>query len=77
MPWSRSWTITRRPASPGACSSRRTGNVQGSPFRFPGIASELDRGLRLGVVTKLLSPLITAPQAGRPPAGWTGSPARA
>ena len=32
------------------------GYVQGSPYRFMGIASELDRGLRLGVVTRLLSP---------------------
>ena len=35
------------------------GNVQSSPFRFPGIASELDRGLHLGVVTRLLAPMIT------------------
>ncbi len=32
------------------------GEVQASPFRFPGIASEFDWGLRLGVVSKLLSP---------------------
>jgi GT2 family glycosyltransferase len=32
------------------------GIAQGSPFRFTGIASELDRGLRLGLVTRLLSP---------------------
>jgi N-acetylglucosaminyl-diphospho-decaprenol L-rhamnosyltransferase len=32
------------------------GTVRSSPFRFPGIATELDRGLRLGIVTKLLSP---------------------
>jgi N-acetylglucosaminyl-diphospho-decaprenol L-rhamnosyltransferase len=32
------------------------GVVQASPFRYQGIASELDRGLRLGVVSKLLSP---------------------
>lgn len=32
------------------------GKPQGSPFRFLGIASELDRGLRLGIVSKLLSP---------------------
>src|SRR5262249_14725583 len=32
------------------------GQPQGSPFRFPGIASELDRGLRLGLVTRLLWP---------------------
>lgn len=32
------------------------GEIQASPFRYQGIASELDRGLRLGVATKLLSP---------------------
>ncbi|HWB54691.1 MAG TPA: glycosyltransferase family 2 protein [Tepidisphaeraceae bacterium] len=32
------------------------GHVQGSPFRFQGIASEFDRGLRLGLVSKLLRP---------------------
>jgi N-acetylglucosaminyl-diphospho-decaprenol L-rhamnosyltransferase len=37
------------------------GEVQGSPFRFPGIASELDRGLRLGVVSKLLSRWAVVP----------------
>ena len=31
------------------------GETQGSPFRFAGIASELDRGLRLGLVRRLLS----------------------
>jgi N-acetylglucosaminyl-diphospho-decaprenol L-rhamnosyltransferase len=31
------------------------GKVQASPFRFPGIATELDRGLRLGIISKLLS----------------------
>jgi N-acetylglucosaminyl-diphospho-decaprenol L-rhamnosyltransferase len=31
------------------------GEIQGSPYRFMGILSELDRGLRLGVVTRLLS----------------------
>jgi len=31
------------------------GTAQGSPFRFPGIASELDRGLRLGIVSRLLA----------------------
>ena len=30
--------------------------IQASPFRFPGIATELDRGLRLGIVSKLLTP---------------------
>ncbi len=32
------------------------GKMETSPFRFPGIATELDRGLRLGIVSKLLSP---------------------
>jgi hypothetical protein len=31
------------------------GTVQGSPFRFHGIATEFDRGLRLGIVSALLS----------------------
>jgi len=34
------------------------GSPQGSPFRFHGILSELDRGLRLGIVSRLLSPWI-------------------
>jgi N-acetylglucosaminyl-diphospho-decaprenol L-rhamnosyltransferase len=32
------------------------GEVRASPFRFPGIASELERGLQLGIVSRLLSP---------------------
>jgi N-acetylglucosaminyl-diphospho-decaprenol L-rhamnosyltransferase len=32
------------------------GKIETSPFRFPGIATELDRGLRLGIVSMLLSP---------------------
>jgi N-acetylglucosaminyl-diphospho-decaprenol L-rhamnosyltransferase len=32
------------------------GTIEATPFRFPGIATELDRGLRLGIVSKLLSP---------------------
>lgn len=35
------------------------GDKQGSPFRFPGIATEIDRGFRLGFLSKLLTPLIT------------------
>src|SRR4051794_19649516 len=31
------------------------GSPQGSPFRFQGIATELDRGLRLGIITRLLA----------------------
>ncbi len=41
------------------------GTIQASPFRFIGIATELDRGLRLGIVSKLLSPwraLIPTPK---------------
>lgn len=37
------------------------GEPQASPFRFPGIATELDRGLRLGIVTKLLWPWVGLP----------------
>ena len=47
---------------------------KGTPRRFPGIASELDRGLRLGIVSRLLSPwnivLDPDPQRGLP--GWMG-----
>ncbi len=32
------------------------GEIQASPFRFFGIASELDRGLRFGVATRFLAP---------------------
>src|SRR5262249_18399115 len=32
------------------------GEPQSSPYRFQGIATELDRGLRLGIVSKLLAP---------------------
>jgi N-acetylglucosaminyl-diphospho-decaprenol L-rhamnosyltransferase len=48
------------------------GEIQGSPFRFPGIAAELDRGLRLGIVSRLLSPwAITQPKPEGPgPVGW-------
>jgi N-acetylglucosaminyl-diphospho-decaprenol L-rhamnosyltransferase len=35
------------------------GAVQGSPFRFQGVLSEFDRGLRLGVVSKIFSPWLT------------------
>jgi GT2 family glycosyltransferase len=42
------------------------GDIEGPPYRFPGIASELDRGLRLGIVTKLLSPYIALPRPREP-----------
>ncbi|AMV40850.1 glycosyltransferase family 2 protein [Planctomyces sp. SH-PL62] len=32
------------------------GELQASPFRFQGIATEFDRGLRLGLLTKVLAP---------------------
>ena len=32
------------------------GTISSVPFRFPGLATELDRGLRLGIVSKLLTP---------------------
>jgi hypothetical protein len=32
------------------------GQIRASPFRFPGIASELERGLQLGIASRLLSP---------------------
>jgi N-acetylglucosaminyl-diphospho-decaprenol L-rhamnosyltransferase len=37
------------------------GVVQASPFRFMGICSELDRGLKLGIVTRLLSRYTVVP----------------
>jgi hypothetical protein len=48
------------------------GVIESTPFRFPGIATELDRGLRLGVVTKLLTPWnLILPKPGGPiRAGW-------
>jgi N-acetylglucosaminyl-diphospho-decaprenol L-rhamnosyltransferase len=45
------------------------GDVQASPFRFVSIATEFDRGLRLGVVSRLLSPwAVVAPTPRRPAA---------
>ncbi|MGO9599612.1 MAG: glycosyltransferase family 2 protein [Isosphaeraceae bacterium] len=37
------------------------GQIQSSPFRFMGVFSELDQGLKLGVVSKLLAPWGTSP----------------
>jgi N-acetylglucosaminyl-diphospho-decaprenol L-rhamnosyltransferase len=48
------------------------GELRGTPFRFPGIATELDRGLRLGIVSKLLAPWSTVlpkPKEASP-VGW-------
>jgi GT2 family glycosyltransferase len=48
------------------------GKVHSSPFRLPGIATELDRGLRLGFVSKLLSPwAVQLPKSEEAcPVGW-------
>ncbi len=37
------------------------GEIQSSPFRFMGVLSEFDRGLKLGVVSKLLSRYAVSP----------------
>ena len=37
------------------------GTTRASPFRFPRIVNEFDRGLRLGIVSKLLSPWAIEP----------------
>lgn len=43
------------------------GEVQASPFRFIGVASELDRGMRLGPVSRLLRPwAVTMPTPSAP-----------
>jgi GT2 family glycosyltransferase len=39
------------------------GAPQRSAFRFPGLASEFERGVRLGIVSKLLASRIVAPPA--------------
>jgi GT2 family glycosyltransferase len=48
------------------------GIVEATPFRLPGIATELDRGLRLGIVSKMLSPwgLVLPKKDGAIRAGW-------
>lgn len=49
-----------------------TGAHQCSPFRFPGIASEFDQGLKLGVVSRLLSRWCVAmpPPEDETPVDW-------
>ena len=37
------------------------GTPHRAAFRFPGVASEFERGLRLGLVSKLLEPCVVAP----------------
>jgi GT2 family glycosyltransferase len=47
------------------------GIIQASPFRFPGIATELDRGLQLGIVSRLLAPWGAVRKANQAcPVGW-------
>jgi hypothetical protein len=48
------------------------GTVRASPFRFPGIATEIDRGLGLGLASRLLSRWAIAPPtpSGPCPADW-------
>ncbi len=48
------------------------GRPQGTPFRFPSIASEFDRGLGLGVVSRLLAKWATCPPkpAAASPVDW-------
>ena len=47
-------------------------SVGPSAFRFPGIATEFDHGLRLGIVSKLLSrfSVMLPPAAEAAPVGW-------
>jgi len=45
-----------------------SGELRASPFRFSGVASEFDRGLQLGIVSKLLSPWSAVPPAPKEPA---------
>ena len=56
----------------GSLLASPEGGVESTPFRFPGIATELDRGLQLGIVSKLLSPWgMVPPKPGGPfKAGW-------
>ncbi len=42
------------------------GGVQGTPFRFLGLATEIDLAVRLGVVSKLFRPLSLTPKPAQP-----------
>ena len=48
------------------------GLIESTPFRFSGIATELDRGLQLGIISKLLSPwsLVLPKPEGAFRGGW-------
>ena len=61
MPWSSSWTAIPGRGSPAAGCSALDGTLRASPFRFPGIINAFDSGLRLGIVSKLLSPWALEP----------------
>jgi N-acetylglucosaminyl-diphospho-decaprenol L-rhamnosyltransferase len=52
----------------GSRMIRLDGSTRASPFRFPGILNELDRGLRLGIVSNLLSPWALEPSKPQQPA---------
>jgi GT2 family glycosyltransferase len=49
-----------------------SGTIESTPFRFPGIASEFDCALRLGIVSKLLWPwnVVLPKRGGSFPVGW-------
>jgi len=46
------------------------GEIQASPFRFFGIASELDRGLRFGLASRFLSPPLAVDPSQPSRADW-------
>lgn len=46
------------------------GEIQASPFLFTGVGSELDRGLRLGVFSRLLSGRLEVDHSKPGPADW-------
>lgn len=46
------------------------GEIQASPFRFFGIASELDRGLRFGLATRFLAPPLVVDRSKPSRADW-------
>ena len=56
----------------GSRMIRLDGTTRASPFRFPGILNEFDRGIRLGIVSKLLSPWALEPPKPQQPtkADW-------
>jgi N-acetylglucosaminyl-diphospho-decaprenol L-rhamnosyltransferase len=61
----------------GATLLSRDGVVQASPFRFLGVANQFDAGLRLGVVSRLLSRfgVVMPPPASASPVEWVSGAA--